>query len=262
MKTIRRPEGHVSAAIFAAALVMPMAVGALAFVSTPAYAQTTPDSTQNCTTQAPPPNCATVCWLKTGKAPSSGSSKPLSSGSSSPTFDASQGISQVLDAQWPLLSQMLAKALQSANGNCTAVETAIAQAVEYGIAQYGSGATAAITSAIMNYAEHAGISPNVIGAGLAEAAAKIAATNASAASAIASTVANEGLPCEVWAFQSTAASLGYSNGASTAGCAPTPTGETGGGGGGGGLTGGGGGFPPGGGGGGGGGCLNPSCTKL
>jgi len=259
MKTIWRLERYVSAAISAAALVVPMAVGALALASMPASAQTTPGGAQQCAIQAAPV-CATVCWLKTGKAPSSGLSKALSSGSSSPNFKGSQGISLVLDAQWPLVSQMLVKSLQSGNGNCTAIEAAIAQAVEYGISQYGSGAAASITSAIIDYAEQAGISPNVIGTGLGQAAAHIAAANASAALAIATTVANEGMPCEVWAFQSTAASLGYSGVASTAGCTPTPTGETGGGGGGG-LTGGGG-FPPGGGGGGGGGCLNPSCTKM
>jgi hypothetical protein len=109
--------------------------------------------------------------------------------------------------------------------------------------------------------EQFGVSQNLIGVGLADAAAAESVTNVSAATAIATTVANEGRSGEILAFQASATSLGYANLASIAGSGGTPTGETGGGGGGGGggLTGG---SFGGGGGGGGGGCLNPSCTKL
>ena len=170
--------------------------------------------------------------------------------------------------QLSAIQTSLTTALQAANGDSVAIQAAISTALQNAISLYGSGAAGAITSAIMSYAEQAGVSQSDIGSGLAQAAATLSATNVSAASVIASTVANEGKSGEVVAFQSTATSLGYSNLASIAGSGATPTGETGGTAGGG-LTGGGnlgnafsGGFSGGGGGGGGGGCLNPSCTKL
>ena len=46
MKTIKRLAGYVSAVIFAATLGVPLALGALAVASTPAYAQTTLSSAQ------------------------------------------------------------------------------------------------------------------------------------------------------------------------------------------------------------------------
>ncbi|MGA7676567.1 MAG: hypothetical protein WCA78_16160 [Rhizomicrobium sp.] len=208
---------NVSAAVLSAVLGMSAATGTLVLTSTPAYAQTTLDSTQLSAIQA-----------------------------------------------------SLVSSLQSAHCNSVAVEAAISQAIQNAIAIYGRDATAAITSAIMSYAEQAGgcVSSDAIGGGLAMAAAVESATNVSVASTIASTVANEGKSGEILAFQSTATSLGYSNLASIAGSSPTATGTTGGLAGGG-LTGGGnlgnsfsGGFSGGGGGGGGGGCLNPSCTKL
>jgi hypothetical protein len=206
---------NVSAAVLSAVLGMSAATGTLVLTSTPAYAQTTLDSTQ-------------------------------------------------LSA----IQTSLTTALQTANGNSVAIEAAISTALQNAISLYGSGATSSITSAIMSYAEQAGIPPDEIGAGLAQGAAVESATNVSVASTIASTVANEGKSGEILAFQSTATSLGYSNLASIAGSSPTATGTTGGLAGGG-LTGGGnlgnsfsGGFSGGGGGGGGGGCLNPSCTKL
>ena len=213
MKIIKRWGVRASAAVFAVVLGMPVAVGALALVSTPAYAQTTLSSTQ---------------------------------------------ISAIQSS--------LTAALQGAHCDRTAIEAAISQAVQNAIALYGSDSTAAITSAIMSYAERADgcVSPDAIGDGLAQAAAAESVVNMSAATAIARTVANEGNSGEILAFQSMATSLGYSNLASIAGSGATPTREFGGGG----LTGGGlgnafsGGFPGGSGGGGGGGCLNPSCTKL
>lgn len=155
----------------------------------------------------------------------------------------------------------LSTALQHATTDAEK-EAAISQALQAAINQYGSGAAGAITSAVMNVAEQAGVSYTVIGTALARAAGAMAGTNYAAASSIATTLANEGKTAEIVAFQSTTTSLGYTNLASLAGAGATPTGEIGGGGG---LTGGGigGGFTGGaGGGGGGGGCLNPSCTRL
>ncbi|MDE2185025.1 MAG: hypothetical protein KGJ78_18585 [Alphaproteobacteria bacterium] len=166
--------------------------------------------------------------------------------------------------QLSAIQTALTTALQNAHGDSTAIQAAISTALQNAISIYGSDAAGSITSAIMTDAELAGVSPSDTGAGLAQAAAAVAATNAGAAATIASTVANGGNASEVVAFQSTATSLGYTNLASIAGSGSTgATGAVGGG-----LTGGGfgnvfsGGFSGGGGGGGGGGCLNPSCTKL
>jgi hypothetical protein len=144
---------------------------------------------------------------------------------------------------------------------------AIASAIESAISIYGVGATSAITSVVMTTSEAAGVTPTVIGTGLAQASAREATNNnLTAATAIAATIANEGNISERSAYQTTSISLGYTNLASIAAGSPMVTGGvTGGTGGGGGIgTGGiGGGFTGGGAaGGGGGGCLNPSCTHL
>jgi len=265
MIALARLQKHFAAALFTATLVMPMAIGVIALASTPAYAQSaTLTSAQNTAILDALKNCATACLVKTEKALSSGTSKPMSSGISksqssaaSSALSTSQSLSQIPAAQWPLLTQMLQNSLLAANGDCTAVESAIAQAVQYGIAQYGSGAAAQITSATIVYAEQEGISPSVIGVGLALAAADESPTNAAVAATIASTVANQGLPCEVMAFQSATGVLGTPQVATNT--PPSPPEEQGGGctl-----LTCGGGWFPPSYPGGGGG-CLNPSCTKL
>ena len=161
------------------------------------------------------------------------------------------------------LQASLAAAIAAANGDSLAITAAVSQAVKTAILEYGPGAAGSITSAVITSAERAGAPLDLIGIGLAQAA----ASNAVAADAIATTVANEGKPAEIAAFQTAALSLGYPKLASIAGNGATPTGETGGIAGGG-LTAGGaanglaGGFTGGGAGGGGGGCLNPSCTSL
>jgi len=267
MRTLGRLRRHLSAALFTAALVLPTAIGAFALADTPAYAQSVMlTSAQNSAILDALKNCTTACMVKTEKALSSGMSKPFSSGISkssssaaSSAYSTSQAISHIPATQWPLLTQMLQKGLLASNGDCSAVESAIAQAVQYGIAQYGSDSAAAITSATIVYAEQEGISPDVIGIGLALAAADISPNNAGIAATIASTVANQGLPCEVLAFKDAAGVLGNTPVVKIADTTPSPPDEQGGGcsl-----LTCGGGWFPPsypdGGGG-----CLNPSCTKL
>jgi hypothetical protein len=162
------------------------------------------------------------------------------------------------------LKTSLDSALQNAHGDASAQETAISQTTQSAISQYGSEAASSITSAVLSDAEASGASCQSIGGGLAQAAVSESGSDASAASNIASTVANEGRSCEIKSFQAKASLLGNTELAQIAGGEAAPTGGLGGG-----LTGGGtgyafsGGFPGGGGGGGGGGgCLNPSCTKL
>ncbi len=153
----------------------------------------------------------------------------------------------------------LTAAIQAANGDPTAIELAISTAAQNALATYGYDAAASITSAILTIAESAGANSTEIGTGLGQASATVAATNTTAASAIASTLANEGKSDEVTAYQSTTTSLGYSSLASTAGGTPS-TSQTGGN-----LSGGsnnGGNTSSNGSGGSGGGCLNPSCTSL
>jgi hypothetical protein len=146
-------------------------------------------------------------------------------------------------------------------------QAAISQAVQTAVGLYGAGATSAITAAVIQTAEGAGVDNFSIGRGLALASAGlISSNNMVAANTIASTVSNEANQGEITGYTQTVTSLGYSNLASIAGSSPTvsggTTGGTGGQGGiglggtGGGATGGGAG------GGGGGGCLNPSCTSL
>lgn len=141
-------------------------------------------------------------------------------------------------------------------------QQAIASAIQSAIAIYGNGASGAITSVVMATAEASGVSATAIGTGVAQASAALAAkNNLAVASAIATTMANEGNAGERSAYQTASISLGYSNLASIAGGSPSVTGGTGAGGIGTGGTGGG--FTGGGAaGGGGGGCLNPSCTHL
>jgi len=264
MITTARLQKYFSAALFTATLVMPTAIGAFALAGTPAYAQSvTLTSAQNTAIFDALKNCATACFVKFEKPLSSGMSKPLSSGisksqssASSSAYSTSQALSQIPSSQWPLLTQMLQKALLAANGDCTAVEAAIAQAIQYGIAQYGSGSAGAITSATIVFAEQQGISPDVIGVGLALAAADESPKDAAIAATIASTVANQGLPCEVMAFQSATGVLGTPEVATNT--PPSPPEEQGGSCT---LLTCGGWFPPSYPGGGGG-CLNPSCTKL
>lgn len=160
--------------------------------------------------------------------------------------------------QLSAIQTSLASAIAAANGDPTLTETAISNAIQNAIAAYGSGAAGAITAAVLTDAEADGASQSVIGTGVAEAAAAESPTNATAASAIATTVANEGKSGEVTAFETTSTSLGYSNLASLAGGTPSPTGGTTGGS----LTGNAGNGFTSGGGSGGGGCLNPSCTSL
>ena len=156
----------------------------------------------------------------------------------------------------------LRAALQAAQTDA-AKQAAIAQAAQTAVALYGAGAAGAITSAVMDTAEAAGVAPSLIGTGLAQASAALATTNVAAASAIATTVANEGNAGERGAYQVAATGLGYANLASIAGQGATVTGSTGGGQGGIGAGGTGGGFTAGGAvGGGGGGCLTPSCSSL
>jgi hypothetical protein len=162
------------------------------------------------------------------------------------------------------IQQALTAALANAHDDA-AIEGAISQAIQTAIATYGAGATTAITSAVMDAAEGAQISPVVIGIGLAQASVALESTNnAGAANSIALAVANEGNTGERTGYQTTVTNLGYPSLAATAGTTPGASegGQQGGGsgeetGGDGGTTGGGG---PGGGSGGG--CLNPSCTNL
>lgn len=172
-------------------------------------------------------------------------------------------------SQITAIKASLTSAIKAANGDKAAIEAAISQAVLNGLAQYGYDTTASITSAVLTAAEQAGVSDDLIGSGLAQAAVTVETTTsctplspplqscADVAALIAKTVANEGRVAEVAAFQSTARALGQTQLASIAGSGSTPTGETGGTGGGAG-----GGFGAGGVTGGGGGCLNPSCTAL
>lgn len=162
------------------------------------------------------------------------------------------------------LSTSLTAAINAANGNATAIEAAIAQAVEGAIATYGPGAAASITSAVLTIAEQAGATPAQIGNGLGQAAVAENSTNPAAAGAIATTTGAEGKGNEVTAFDSSTTGAGLTNLAALANNASgTAVGSTnaggvgGAGGAGGGTTGG-----AGNGGGGGGGCLNPSCTAL
>ncbi|MEJ0041072.1 MAG: hypothetical protein WDM81_02050 [Rhizomicrobium sp.] len=158
--------------------------------------------------------------------------------------------------QTSTLQTSLTAAIQAANGDPAAIEAAISTAVQNAIATYGTDAAASITSAVLTIAESAGATATEIGTGLGQASAAIAPTSTTAASAIASTLANEGKSDEVVAYQSTTTLLGYSNLASVAGNTPS-TGQTGGNvngvNGGNNLAGG---SPSGGG------CLNPSCTSL
>jgi uncharacterized membrane protein YgcG len=141
-------------------------------------------------------------------------------------------------------------------------EATIAPAVQSAITLYGGGQSSAITSVIMQTAEGASVPICSIGKGLAVASANVAATNLTAANAIAATVANEAGSELRSCYQQASIERGFSNLAAIAAQDPTVTGGTGGQGGigagglGGGATGGGTA------GGGGGGCLNPSCTKL
>lgn len=156
------------------------------------------------------------------------------------------------------------KAALAAAQTDAAKEAAISQAIQAAVALYGTGSAASVTSVVLQTTEVAGVSPSVIGTGLAQASAALAPTNMTAASAIATTVANEGNASERGSYQTASSGLGYANLASIAGAGPTATGGvTGGAQGGIGLGGLGGGFTGGGAaGGGGGGCLNPSCTKV
>ncbi|MEJ0027278.1 MAG: hypothetical protein WDN01_14735 [Rhizomicrobium sp.] len=154
------------------------------------------------------------------------------------------------------LQTSLTAAIQAANGDPAAIEAAISKSVQDAIATYGTDAAASITSAVLTIAESAGATASEIGAGLGQASAAIAPTSTTAASAIASTLANEGKTDEVASYQSTTTSLGYSNLASVAGKTPS-TSETGGN-----LNGISGGRNLAGGTPSGGGCLNPSCTSL
>lgn len=156
------------------------------------------------------------------------------------------------------LQTSLTASIKAANGDPAAIEAAIAQAVENAITTYGPDAAGSITSAVLTIAESAGATGAEIGTGLAQASASEAPNNLAAASAIASTLSNEGKSTEVAAYETTADGLGYSNLASIAGASPSTLGETGG------NVGGssGNGFTNSGSGGSGGGCLNPSCTSL
>ena len=159
------------------------------------------------------------------------------------------------------IQSSLTSALQAAQTDA-AKEAAIAQAIETAVGQYGGGAASAITSAVMETAQVAGVNSSLIGTGLAQASATLAPTNVAAANSVASTVANEGNAGERGSYQTASNSLGYSNLASIAGQGATVTGGTTGGTGGIGAGGTGGGATGGGATGGGGGCLNPSCTAL
>lgn len=190
----------------------------------------------------------------------------LSVGVGAAVFTATPAMAQagLSAAQITAIKNALNAALASAHDDA-AIEAAISSVVQSSIALYGSGAAGAIASTVMDLAEQAGVSPSLIGTGLAQAAAAVAPTNVAAANSIASTVANEGQAGEVSSFQTAANGLGFSNLASLAGQSAVVTGETGGGAPAGGGAGGGlgGSFAGGGaGGGGGGGCLNPSCTSL
>lgn len=159
--------------------------------------------------------------------------------------------------QVAVIRTSLLRALEAARGDATAIELAISQTLQAAVAQYGVGTAGQIASVILVSAEQAGVAPTQIGNGLAQAAAAIAPGNNAASASIATTVANEATTAEIESFQATATRLGFTNLASIAGTAATPTGETGGR-----ASNGTGGSGLGGGGGQGSGCLNPSCTKL
>jgi hypothetical protein len=189
----------------------------------------------------------------------------MSVGLGAVVFTATPAMAQttLTAAQMSAIRTSLTSALASARSEA-AIKMAISSVVQSAISLYGAGAAGAITSIVMDIAEQAGISPNLIGVGLAQAAAALARTNVMAANSIATTVANEGQTGEISSFQTAANALGNTNLASLAGQSAVATGETGGGGApaGGGQGGIGGGFAGGGAGSGGGGCLNPSCTHL
>lgn len=206
-----------------------------------------------------PPNCPMSCVLRiAGKAASSNVSVVGKQATSVPRY---------LKERWPLLDQMLANLLNGQSGACEQVELALSTTLQYGISQYGVSQTRDMTAALIVEAEHAGISPYIVGSALARAASALKATNRVAADAIAATVANEGLPCERYGFDQNSKSLGVPEIAKvtevTPEVTPEPTGgtESGGGGGGGGPHDGGFIFVPGGGGGGPG-CLTASCTSY
>ena len=161
--------------------------------------------------------------------------------------------------QTAAIQSSLRDALRAAQTD-EAKEAAISQAIQTAVALYGSGTASSITSVVMQTAEEAGIAPALIGTGLAQASAALAATNMTAASSIASTVANEGNALERSSYQTASTGLGYANLASIAAAGPTVTGGTGSTVVGGAITGLGGSLT--GGSTSGGGCLNPSCTKL
>ena len=125
--------------------------------------------------------------------------------------------------QLSALQTSLATAITAANGDPAAIEAAISTAIQNAVTTYGSDAAGSITSAVLTDAEADGVPQSVIGNGVAQAAAAISPTNASAALSIASTVANKGKSGEITAFQTEATSLGYTNLASAAGGTPTPT---------------------------------------
>ncbi|MDR3527557.1 MAG: hypothetical protein P4L57_09775 [Rhizomicrobium sp.] len=180
----------------------------------------------------------------------------------------------VLDGgQLSAIRASLSTSVQKAGGGAAANRALIAKAVENAVALYGSDAAGAIASAIMANAGALGVSDDVVGAGMAQAAADLSSvagtkvsqcaaqppTISSAATAIATAVANEGKPIEVSSFQTVVSSLCFTNLASIAGAGANPTGEVA--------------AVPGGVGGlasvvpnngftGSSGCLNPSCTSF
>ena len=183
----------------------------------------------------------------------------LAAGAATVLMTAVPAVAQVTlsGEQIAAIQTSLRSALRAAQTDA-AKEAAISQAIQTAVSLYGSGTASSITSVVMQTAEEAGIAPALIGTGLAQASAALATTNMTAASSIATTVANEGNLLERRSYQTASTGLGYANLASIAAAGPTVTGGTTGVGGGtgglgGGLTGGSTTSS---------GCLNPSCTQL
>jgi hypothetical protein len=164
-------------------------------------------------------------------------------------FSATTGVAMVstpAQAQTTLSPMQISKirsslvfAIGAAHGNDAVISAAIADAVSNILAQYGYDAAGSVTSAVIATAEQMGVSGDAVGKGLAQTAARIAASRycdplayranycTRVGQSIALALANDGKVTEIAAFQSASMSLGQTQLASLAGRGSTPTGDTG-----------------------------------